>query len=55
MGKEKIEYTAHDEMPNCGCCDHFDGSDGFKCEEWCGAEHAWFGYRRTEMEVQNNG
>ena len=43
-----IEYTANDEMPDCGQCDRFDGSDGFKCEEWCGPAHGWFGYRRTE-------
>ena len=47
-----IEYTANDEMPNCGQCDHFDGSDGFKCEKWCGPEHAWFGYRRTERSEE---
>lgn len=46
---QTIEYTANDEMPECGQCDHFDGSDGFKCEEWCGPEHGWFGYMRTEI------
>lgn len=43
-----VEHTANDEMPECGQCDHFDGSDGFKCKEWCGPEHGWFGYKRTE-------
>lgn len=42
-----IEYTADDEMPNCNQCDHvFD--DKFNCEKFCGAEHGWWGYRRTE-------
>ena len=50
----KIKFTANDEMPFCGNCDHFDGSDGFKCEEWCGSDHAWFGYRRTEIGEQTN-
>ena len=51
-----IEYTVNDEMPDCVQCDHFDGSDGFKCEEWCGPEHAWFGYMRTERvdEYENS-
>ena len=41
-----IEYTADDEMPNCGQCDHF--FDDFNCERCCGAEHGWWGYCRTE-------
>lgn len=49
-----IEYTANDEIPECGQCDHFDGSDGFKCEERCGPAHGWFGYRRTEI-VEDDG
>ena len=39
-------YSADDEMPDCGRCDHFD--DNFDCSESCGAEHGWYGYRRTE-------
>lgn len=46
--KRLIEYTANDEMPECGQCDHFDGSDGFDCVKMCGPEHGWFGYRRSE-------
>lgn len=42
---EYIEYTADDEMPDCGQCDHV--CDGFNCEKCCGPEHAWCGYRRT--------
>lgn len=42
---EKIEYTAQDEMPSCGVCDHI--CDDFNCCDWCGAEHGWWGYRRT--------
>ena len=40
-----IEYTADDEMPNCGKCDHI--CDDFNCCDWCGAEHGWWGYKRT--------
>ena len=43
---ELIEYTANDEMPNCGQCDHI--CDNFNCEKFCGPEHGWWGYRRTE-------
>ena len=43
------EYTANDEIPECGRCDQFDGSYGLKCKEWCGSEHGWLGYIRTEM------
>ena len=41
-----LEYTAEDEMPDCGYCVHI--CDEFKCEQWCGPEHAWWGYRREE-------
>jgi hypothetical protein len=44
---ERVEYTVDDEMPDCGRCDHV--SDDFKCCDWCGAEHGWWGYRRTEV------
>lgn len=47
-----IVYTAENEMPDCGKCDHFDGCDGFKCEQWCGPEHGWFGYIRTERSKE---
>lgn len=49
-----IEYTANDEMPDCGNCDHFYGADGFMCEEYCGAKHGWNGYIRTETEMQKD-
>jgi hypothetical protein len=41
-----IEFTADDEMPDCGKCDHI--CDDFNCCDWCGPEHGWWGYRRTE-------
>ena len=44
---DRIEYTVQDEMPNCGVCDHI--CDSFNCVAWCGAEHGWWGYRRTEV------
>ena len=42
-----VEYTANDEMPECGMCDHI--CDDFDCCKFCGAEHGWWGYRRTEI------
>lgn len=44
---ERVEYTADDDMPDCGRCDHV--CDDFKCCDWCGSEHGWWGYRRTEV------
>lgn len=41
-----IIYSADDEMPDCMQCDHCDGN--FDCCNQCGAEHGWYGYRRTE-------
>lgn len=39
-------YDADNEEPICERCDHC--CDGFDCWNMCGAEHGWFGYRRTE-------
>lgn len=52
FGKVTI-YTADDEMPDCMCCDRCDSK--FDCRNECGAEHGWYGYRRTEYnnEVKN--
>lgn len=37
------------EEPNCVRCDNF-GTE-CKCEEYCGAKHGWFAYRRhVELE-----
>ena len=46
-------YTADDEMPDCMCCDRCDSD--FDCCNNCGAEHGWYGYKRTEYknEVKN--
>lgn len=49
----RIEYTAEDEMPNCGNCDHI--CDSFKCCDLCGAEHGWYGYRRTVIVEMGEG
>lgn len=50
-----IEYTTDDEMPDCGKCDHI-CDDHFNCVAWCGPEHGWWGYRRTEkIEVDEIG
>lgn len=51
IGNKLIEeYTADDEEPDCGRCDHICDSEEW-CTEHCGAEHAWIGYRRTEEEI----
>ena len=42
-----IIYTADDEEPECGKCDH--NCDGFNCSKYCGPEHGWNGYCRTEF------
>jgi hypothetical protein len=44
----KIIYTADDEEPKCGRCDHFSGD--FDCCGSCGAKHGWYGYTRTKLE-----
>lgn len=51
---EVIVYTADDEMPSCIQCDKCFGD--FNCEKFCGPEHGWYGYRRTEKveEEQND-
>ena len=49
---KSITYTADDEEPKCGRCDYF--SDGFDCCGSCGAEHGWYGYRRTETRSGEN-
>lgn len=52
-------YTqSHCDGP-CEECEHeyyiYRTSDARDNWEWCGPEHAWFGYRRIEMEIQNDG
>lgn len=44
----KVTYTADNEEPECGRCDHF--GDDFDCCSSCGSEHGWYGYIRTELE-----
>lgn len=41
-------YTVDDEEPNCSMCDHVCDSDEI-CREYCGCEHWWNGYVRTEL------
>ena len=43
-----VTYTADDEMPDCLNCDNCDSE--YDCSKFCGAEHGWFGYRRTELK-----
>ena len=48
-----LVYDADMEMPVCIHCDNF-GND-FNCEKYCGPEHGWYGYHRTEViEVVEN-
>lgn len=47
-------YTADDEIPNCSRCDNA-SEELWCCEECCGAEHGWNGYRRTEIEGEQEG
>ena len=50
-----IVYDADMEMPVCIQCDNF-GDEHFNCEKFCGPEHGWYGYRRTErIEDVDNG
>lgn len=44
---EKIVYTADDEEPNCGRCDHLVDNDKL-CIEHCSGANSWYGYQRTE-------
>lgn len=44
-------YTAEDEMPDCGRCDHC--GDDFDCCGSCGPEHGWYGYVRTERITED--
>lgn len=41
-----IKHTANDEEPDCMCCDHVCG-DGKACK-YCGPDHWWARYERTE-------
>lgn len=47
MSNVKI-YTVDDEEPNCNRCDHVCDSD-IVCQQYCGNEHYWNGYSRTEF------
>lgn len=47
MSNIKI-YTVDDEEPNCNRCDHVCDSDKW-CQKYCGNEHYWNGYSRTEF------
>lgn len=44
---KKIVYTADDEEPDCGRCDHVVDNDKW-CMEHCGGANSWNGYERTE-------
>ena len=44
----RIIYTADDEEPDCGRCDHVYDSDNL-CINYCGPEHGWARYVRTDL------
>ena len=44
----RIIYTADDEEPDCGRCDHVCDSDNL-CMDYCGPEHGWARYVRTDL------
>lgn len=44
-------YTADDEVPNCGRCEHINDSNEW-CMQNCGGANSWSGYLRYgESEV----
>lgn len=45
-----IAYTADDEQPDCNKCEYVFGD--YDCENLCGAEHGWNGYRRIEVDEE---
>lgn len=45
--RERVIYTADEEEPDCGQCDNCDGSI-LDCSKFCGPEHGWHGYQKTE-------
>ena len=49
MNSDKyLTFAADDEEPDCINCDH--NCDDFNCSKYCGSEHGWYGYKRTEYE-----
>lgn len=52
--REIITYTADDEEPKCGRCNHMQDSDKW-CMENCGGANSWNGYSRTEQALKQIG
>ena len=54
----EIIYTADDEYPDCGRCDHICDRYDLCCDK-CGEEYWWQYYKRTEYikdeKEKNNG
>lgn len=46
---EYVTYAADDEEPKCSRCDNMDFSEE-QCEKYCGAQHGWCRYSRTEKK-----
>jgi hypothetical protein len=42
-------YTADDEVPSCGRCEHINDSDEW-CMQNCGRTNGWSGYLRYEYD-----
>lgn len=53
MNKIYCIYTADDEEPMCNRCIHC--NDDFLCRKYCGPEHGWYGYERTEIKEKESG
>ena len=49
MIKYADRYTADDEEPNCGNCDHVCCESDYPCKN-CGPEYGWAYYTRTEIK-----
>ena len=52
MSYRKIIYTADEEEPLCERCDNVNEQEDI-CVNRCGAEHGWFLYSRTVIEVED--
>lgn len=48
----RVCYTADNEEPDCGRCDHVCDSDNL-CMDYCGPEHGWARYVRTDLVMMD--
>ena len=50
--RDVIVFTADKEEPDCNRCDHC--CDNYDCSRFCGPEHGWYGYSRSEVTDEEN-